>query len=261
MSLKNYWNIELQKGQRLWFMSDPHYGQKNIVKGVTDWSSSRKVRDFDTIEEMNKTIVNNINSLVRADDILICLGDWSFGGFENIPKFRNELLCKNIYLILGNHDDHIDNNKNGYRSLFVDVAHYKILKVKTYVPHEILKANQITQMFVLQHYPIASWRDMKDGFIHLFGHLHCQPDRKIMKGKSMDVGMDGNNLKPYSFEEIMHIMRRRPIANNILNDDHHTKILRKKNLGSLQWFMDKWNMYLNRAESTFSFLGQYSHYR
>jgi len=31
---------------------------------------------------MNDTLVNNINEMVGENDVLIHLGDWSFGGFE-----------------------------------------------------------------------------------------------------------------------------------------------------------------------------------
>ena len=35
---------------------------------------------------------------------------WSFNGFDKIIEFRNRLNCKNIHLILGNHDTHIEKN-------------------------------------------------------------------------------------------------------------------------------------------------------
>jgi len=62
-------------------------------------------------------LVNNINKTVGENDILFCLGDWSFGNYKNgenisnIRKFRDQLICKNIHLILGNHDHHIERNK------------------------------------------------------------------------------------------------------------------------------------------------------
>jgi calcineurin-like phosphoesterase family protein len=43
-----------------------------------------QTRDFDSLDKMNTAIVNNINELVGQDDVLIHLGDWSFGGFEQI---------------------------------------------------------------------------------------------------------------------------------------------------------------------------------
>ena len=45
------------------------------------------------------------------EDTLYHLGDWSFGGIENIWNFRKRINCKNIYLVPGNHDHHIKKNK------------------------------------------------------------------------------------------------------------------------------------------------------
>jgi calcineurin-like phosphoesterase family protein len=94
----------------IWFTSDTHYNHKNICKGVTEWSDADiSCRDFQTIEEMNDAIVNSINKYVMENDILYHLGDWSFGGINSIWEFRKQIKCKNIHLILGNHDEHIFN--------------------------------------------------------------------------------------------------------------------------------------------------------
>jgi calcineurin-like phosphoesterase family protein len=110
--------IKLVKDKKVWVCSDSHYGHKNICRGVTEWRLPdgsipiSQTRNFNTIEQMNETIVNNINSVVGQDDVLIHLGDFSFGGFENIQKFRDRILCKEIHLVLGNHDTHIENNRD-----------------------------------------------------------------------------------------------------------------------------------------------------
>jgi calcineurin-like phosphoesterase family protein len=113
----------LDNNKTIWLTSDTHYSQKNICRGTTNWRTpegeipTERTRNFNTLEEMNDAIVNNINNLVKEDDILIHLGDWSFGGFENIEEFRNRIICKNIHLILGNHDHHIDKNHNNIRKI------------------------------------------------------------------------------------------------------------------------------------------------
>jgi len=80
-----------------------------------------QTRNFETLDKMNSAIVNNINELVGQDDVLIHLGDWSFGGFEQIEEFYNRLICKNIHLVLGNHDHHIDRDRDNIRSKFLSV--------------------------------------------------------------------------------------------------------------------------------------------
>jgi calcineurin-like phosphoesterase family protein len=109
--------IKIDKDRKVFVTSDTHYGHKNICRGVTAWRLPDgsipidQTRDFDTIEQMNESIISGINSVVGEDDVLIHLGDWSFGGFENIQKFRDRIVCKEIHLILGNHDHHIQNNR------------------------------------------------------------------------------------------------------------------------------------------------------
>ncbi len=86
--------IVLEKGQNLYFTSDTHYGHSNICRATTNWTDADSVtRDFKSLDHMNDVIVDNINSIVGENDVLIHLGDWSFGGFDNIAEFSN--FCRN----------------------------------------------------------------------------------------------------------------------------------------------------------------------
>jgi calcineurin-like phosphoesterase family protein len=73
------------------------------------------------------------------------------------------------------------------------------------------------------HYPIASWHDMNQGVIHLFGHVHLPNHLKIMNGKAMDVGVDGNGLEPISLDKVLNLMKNQPIDKLSLPKDHHVK--------------------------------------
>jgi calcineurin-like phosphoesterase family protein len=211
--------INLGFNQKLFITSDTHYNHKNICRGVTEWRlpdgsiPKSKTRDFQTIEQMNNAIVNNINSVVGQDDVLIHLGDWSFGGIENIQKFRDRILCKEIHLILGNHDTHIENNRNNVQELFTSVNHYTKLMYNS-------------KTFVLSHYPIQSWDGLNKGHIQLHGHCHLPTDLRFGKGKKMDVGMDGHpTFGVYNINEIVRIMDERQIMSDMLFD-HHTDELK-----------------------------------
>jgi calcineurin-like phosphoesterase family protein len=215
--------IKLDK-HKIFFTSDTHYGHTNICRGVSKWRDVNgnvpvsQTRDFKTLYHMNDAIVESINSVVGEDDILFHLGDWSFGGFENIAEFRNRIVCKNIHLVLGNHDHHIENNRDGIQDLFSSVNQYLRLQVSVY-PGAVLHTGKVD--LVLMHYPIASWHNMNDGVIHLHGHVHLPPNKKLAQGKAMDVGVDGNFLVPYSLNEITRIMDKQPIAKLSLPQDHH----------------------------------------
>jgi calcineurin-like phosphoesterase family protein len=198
---------------KVWITSDTHFGHKNLVRGVTGWRTQDgqipidSTRDFQTIEKMNQQLVDNINNMVGQNDTLIMLGDVSFGGFDNIGIFLERLICHNIHLILGNHDHHIDNDRDYVQKRFLSVQHY-------------LEINIEGKDFVLCHYPLQSWNGLNKGVIHLHGHTHLGPERKFGNGKKMDVGMDGNDLNPYSITDIIKIMDKRPIGSEV-SDDHH----------------------------------------
>jgi calcineurin-like phosphoesterase family protein len=206
--------IKLEPTQQLYFTSDTHYMHTNICRGTTRWSNADDFcRDFDTLDQMNDRIVNGINLVVGQDDILFHLGDWSFGGFEMIEQFRNRINCRNIHLILGNHDHHIERDREDIRRLFTSVNQYLELEVK---------GKDWEQNYVLMHYPIISWNKMNDGVIHLHGHVHLSADRRIGKGKTMDVGVDGNGLNPLHTSDIKRLMNNQPIKSGF-EFDHHIK--------------------------------------
>ena len=207
--------IKLEDNIKVWITSDTHYSHSNICRGVTNWRLPdgsipiSQTRDFSTIEKMNATIVNNINSLVGQDDILIHLGDWSFGGFEQIEDFYNRLVCKNIHLILGNHDHHIDDNRGNIRKLFLSVSWFNQFRYQG-------------ETIECCHYPISSWNGLRKGRIHLHGHCHLPFDKKISNGRRMDVGLDGtNDFSPYDLKVLLNSMKKLPIGSELGALDHH----------------------------------------
>ncbi len=208
--------ITLNKGQKLWFTSDSHYNHANICSSTTQWSDPVTCREFKSLEQMNAHLVGNINEKVGQDDILFHLGDWSFGGFEQIEAFRNQIVCRNIHIITGNHDHHIERNKEGIQSLFSSVNKYLNLNVKWGVGTML----HGEQRFALMHFPIASWDNMARGAIHLHGHVHFEADKRIGMGKMMDVGVDGNELYPIEMHEVLRLMETQPIKSMFIFDHH-----------------------------------------
>jgi len=208
--------LTLNKGQKLWFTSDTHYNHANICSSTTKWTDPVTCREFTSLEHMNAHLVDNINEVVGQDDILFHLGDWSFGGFEQIERFRNQIVCRNIHIITGNHDHHIENDREGIQSIFSSVNKYLNLNVKWNVGTPLMGE----QRFALMHFPIASWDNMAKGAIHLHGHVHFEADKRIGAGKMMDVGVDGNGLYPIEMSEVLILMRNQPIK-SMFKFDHH----------------------------------------
>ncbi len=185
------------------FMSDSHAYHSNICSGTTQWGGSKEqTRVFDTPEEMTQEIIKNINKYVKHDDVLYHLGDWSFAGFPNIKKFRDQINCRNIHLILGNHDHHIENNKENIQSIFSSVQHLKEVSVEG-------------QHIIMLHYSMRVWKGSHKGFWHLYGHSHAGLEHSP-NGKSIDVGVDNafrlfGEYRPFSFEELKTILNKRQI--------------------------------------------------
>lgn len=177
--------------ERIWITSDSHYSHRNIVKGVSNWSNKDSCRDFETVEQMNDVIVSNYN-VVPADDLIIHHGDFSFGGIEQMYEFASRIKCKNIILVRGNHDNKIDSK------LFLQVFSYFEFVVNS-------------KLFCSFHYPIKDWNEKNRGSIHIFGHSH-QFENNFEDGKSMNVGLEANNMKVWNLTEIIKIMESVPVS-------------------------------------------------
>jgi len=214
------------KVDKLWFVGDTHYWQKNIVYGESVWPSKEtSTRRFDTVQEMSRHLVAQMNKYVGENDILFHLGDWSFGGAENIWNFRKQLKVKKIHFIPGNHDHHIKNNIilpnvrrihpysanledgepiSGEYPDYVE-AEYIFETVNDYLDIEIDKLN-----VSLLHYPMESWNYRHGKSIHLHGHTHSNLREKYNR---LDVGIDNafklyGEYRPFSWEDIKDQLKR-----------------------------------------------------
>jgi calcineurin-like phosphoesterase family protein len=123
-------------------------------------------------------------------------------------------------LVHGNHDHHIRRNKGDIQDIFTTCSDYIHLDLR--IPNG--KGTR-KYTFVCMHYPICSWDGMNADVMHLHGHVHLPPHLRIAEGRAMDVGCDGNNLYPMNVEEVISLLRNRPIAKLTLPKDHHEKRL------------------------------------
>jgi len=193
--------VFLKPGQRVWFTSDSHYNHGNLCRATSNWEDLDSTRDFKSLDQMNDALVDNINSKVGENDYLFHLGDFAFGGVKYIKEFRERINCKNVHLILGNHDYRMVENIDIVRPLFSSMSEYRFLTVFT--PFE---DTELKHRFVLFHYPIVSWNGMCYGVMHLYGHVHSSQEERIRGVKAMDVGADANNFMPISLEEVVKIL-------------------------------------------------------
>ena len=79
-----------------YFTSDLHLGHENIIEYCD--------RPFDSVEEMNRTLIDNWNDAIGPDDVVVFLGDLGrFAGEDDLRRWLCELHGR-IVFIEGNHD-------------------------------------------------------------------------------------------------------------------------------------------------------------
>lgn len=190
----------------IYFWSDTHFNHRNIA-GPTLSSWKEGYRNYTSVEDMNEALLDAINSRVLENDTLYHLGDFCMGQRHLLPAFRSRIRCKNIHLILGNHDDSLDRDKNKFNpahlDCFLSVRHYREIVYKG-------------QRICLFHFPQDVWNEHAAGSIHLYGHCHGSHDHAGRKRQ--DVGADVF-AKPAPIEYIIDIMAER----QIVKVDHHSK--------------------------------------
>lgn len=174
----------------IYFTSDLHFDHAKIIEYCK--------RPFDSVEEMNKTIVENINSVVTDKDTLYILGDICFS--KRTTYFLEQINGRKI-IIMGNHDNDNDmleaSRKNiiDWRKSYCEFKYYK-------------------KRFILFHYPIEFWNKGFYGSIHLHGHSHNS--KPLTVKNRIDVGVDAWNYKPVSIDEIMEFV----VNNKDVTIDH-----------------------------------------
>lgn len=188
---------------KLWFISDIHFGHKNIIKYAN--------RPFSSVEEMNETIVKNWNMRVGDKDIVFNLGDLSFFPKDGANLVRR--LNGKKYWILGNHDRDISQLK----PFFGWIGNYAELKVKDE------DTDSGIRFIVLSHYPFASWKLSHKGSWHFHGHCHGELFHENYP--RVDVGVDGQKgshdptYGPISYQEIKTIITKRKLKKNLHHAD------------------------------------------
>lgn len=164
----------------IYFTSDLHFDHINVIKYCA--------RPFNDVNEMNETIIKNYNKRVKSNDFCYILGDIMMYNTEYARECLNR-LNGHKYLINGNHDFF----KN-------DSVIFEWIK-------DYFKLRWNHKKFILCHYPFVSWDGSEHGSYCLHGHQHNKPEYNIQQRaagiKRYDVGVDANEFKPVSIEEII----------------------------------------------------------
>jgi calcineurin-like phosphoesterase family protein len=172
----------------LFFTSDTHFGHAQGIR--------RFHRPFASVYDMDEAMVARWNETVGAGDVVYHLGD-AVVKAERPPSEYLPRLAGEKHLIIGNHDEKM---LEMLRPFFASVQH-------------ILTIEPGGQRIVLCHYPMRDWWKMRDGAWHLFGHVHGELDT-VPFGKSMDVGVDSNDFRPWSEDAVVARLTARPMESD-----------------------------------------------
>jgi len=158
---------------RIHIISDTHFNHKRII--------TYENRPFDSVEEMNQTMINRWNEVVSDEDLVIHLGDFVFGGIHKIRAIHSQ-LNGNMIIIKGNHD-------KWYRMNAVGINMYENLKIgHLFLTHEPTRVD--------------------DGLVNVHGHIH---DKKSWFG--INASVERTNYYPrlieHYFKEAKKILKRR----------------------------------------------------
>ena len=182
------------KNQKIFFTSDNHFGHKKIVEFCP------KTRPFKDVDEHDRVMISTWQSQVGQDDIVFCLGDFSFSEADRTRNIIDQLPGTKV-LIYGNHDKVIKSN--------IDIQK-RFFSIENY-----MRCNIDDTHVVLFHFPIAEWDMMHRGGFHFHGHVHGK-DMKI-PGRIFDVSPDTRptpDLKLWEWPELKRMMEKLPINNH-----------------------------------------------
>lgn len=160
--------------RRTFIISDLHFFHTNIIKYCD--------RPFKDIEEMNKVLIDNWNSIVEKDDLIVVVGDFVFGSTDNLEYITNSLNGR-ILLVRGNHDRH-------------SVTKYARFGIE--VRNNVLFGHKGVR-YLIKHRPVHN-HDSFDYEILVHGHTHSIH-------KYSDVGINTSvealDYKPILFSELV----------------------------------------------------------
>jgi len=170
----------------IFFTSDQHYGHINILKYCN--------RPFPSAKEMDEKMIANHNQIVKSDDVVYIVGDFTLGNFDFAVSIIKR-LSGNLVFLQGSHE------KWWWRDDLYDGRVRAVSPIHVIEPD---KANGLLVPIVLCHYAMRSWSRSHYASWHLFGHHH---GRLPPFGLSFDVGVDTHHFYPWSLDEVAEKMK------------------------------------------------------
>jgi len=186
------------------FTGDTHFKEEGVI--------IRSNRPFIDIEEHDKVLIANWNSVVTPNDDVYHLGDFAYNPFyRNSSKDTEdkayetfaailEQLNGRIHWIYGNHDPIKKKNlMSALKQYFVWTGTQLEISIRD---EDLERKNQ---KIVLHHCPWEDWYNKESSSWQLHAHTHNKlPDRPDLL--RIDVGVDCHNYTPVSYEQLKEKM-------------------------------------------------------
>ena len=169
----------------IFFSSDPHYDHANILKFTDDRGKKFRGDLFDSVEEMNETMIERHNSVVKPTDIWYCLGDVTMR-IKGLAAIMSRLNGRKR-LLVGNHDDPKNPELTRW---FEKVGIWRLFK---------------DEGFICSHIPLRKDQFRYKVTHNLHGHIH---QNLIDEPEYINNCMEHINYKPKSMDEIKDQIKR-----------------------------------------------------
>ncbi|MFU0505618.1 metallophosphoesterase [Pseudaminobacter sp. NGMCC 1.201702] len=170
----------------IYYTADTHFSHSLML------SPTACNRRFADVREMDEFLVRTWNSVVRPDDIVYHLGDFSMGlhDGDRVRSIFSRLMGRK-FLILGNHDYQ---RQNRIHPVIASLAWDQ-------PPMQQLEITDNGQRIFLCHYPCRTWPGIRSGAWHFYGHAHGEMPAYH---RSRDVGVDcpDTGFAPRTFKQL-----------------------------------------------------------
>lgn len=168
----------------IYYISDLHFGHRNVIE--------MDGRPFETIEEMDETLIRLWNERATDEDDVYIVGDFAYRNGYTATWYLRQLRGRK-HLVIGNHD----------RLTIQDP------KAMEYFA-SVEKMNRVIdndRKVSLCHFPVAEWNGKRHGGFHVHGHLHNRRDEvyEFMSrfDKALNAGCMLNGYRPVTLDELM----------------------------------------------------------
>ena len=108
------------------------------------------------------------------NDELWIIGDLSWANAQQTLKLLKQINCKNISLVIGNHDTTIIKDPQ-IRSRFKEICEYKELRLEN------------GYSAILCHYPIVCFKNHMQGGYHFYAHTHLGFEEELTQNSIKDM--------------------------------------------------------------------------